>query len=207
MAVEGTRARVHGGGQHVALQTQYQLAHTVVGLRTDVAKLLLKRLGRPRLQAPVLIVDEEAAILDAGRLADAVLLIVVDTLVGLVNGHIGKPVPGTDANGLADMQHAIGQTAGIGAGDIELVALSVDGVAFPRAAQLLMTIRTLNSGEDDFNTRLSSQSGPYARHPFNIICHHLRHVVHQRGVALLADDGRFGEVYGPSHRCTGHKNH
>ena len=155
MAVEGTRTRVHGGGQHITLQTQYQLTHTVVGLRTDVAQFLLIVLCRPRLQSPVLVVDEETAILDAGRLADIVFLVVVDTFVSLVNGHVGKPVPGADADGLTDMQHAIGQTAGIGAGDVELVALSVDGIALPRATQLLMTIRALDSGENHLTPGLS----------------------------------------------------
>ena len=66
MAVEGSRAGVHGRRHHVALQTQNQFADAVVGLGANVAQVLLEGPSRPRLQAPVLVVDEEAAIFHGG---------------------------------------------------------------------------------------------------------------------------------------------
>ena len=41
VGVEGTRTGVHGGSQHIGLQAQQQLAHTVVGLGADVAQVAL----------------------------------------------------------------------------------------------------------------------------------------------------------------------
>ena len=57
---------MHGRSQHVTPQSENQLAHTVVSLRSDVAQLLFKCLCRPCLQPPVLIIDEDATILHAG---------------------------------------------------------------------------------------------------------------------------------------------
>ena len=131
MTIESTRAGVHGRSQHVSFQTENQFADAVVGLRTYVAQVFLKGLGSPRLQSPVFIVEEDAAILNGWRLADIVFRVIEDTPVRLVNGYIGKPIPRTDTYRLAHVQHAVCQSSGIGAGDIQGPFPLVDGIPFP----------------------------------------------------------------------------
>ena len=99
---------MHGWSQHVAFQTENQLADTIVCLGTNISQFFFERLCRPSLQSPVFIVDENATILDAWRLADHILLIIIDASVGLVNGNIGKPIPRTDTNLFADVENTVG---------------------------------------------------------------------------------------------------
>ena len=72
LRVEIERARdfVHRRPERVGFQAQQQLADARVGLRPDVARLRLESFCRPRLQAPVFVVEEDAAILHRRR-ADA----------------------------------------------------------------------------------------------------------------------------------------
>ena len=60
VALDGVEARrhiVHGGPEGVGTQTEHQLEQAAVGLRSHVV-------GRPATEAPVLVVDEDAAIGD-----------------------------------------------------------------------------------------------------------------------------------------------
>ena len=66
MTVESARAVVHGRCQHIGFQAQQQLTHFVVGFRTYIIQFFFKVLSSPRLHSPVLIVNENATILDGG---------------------------------------------------------------------------------------------------------------------------------------------
>ena len=64
MRIEGSCAAVHRRGEHIASEAEYQLANLFIGLRADVAQFLLEIVCGPRLQAPVLVVDEDAPVAD-----------------------------------------------------------------------------------------------------------------------------------------------
>ena len=93
VAIEGSCTGVHRRCQHVAFQAEDELADLVISLGTNIAQFLLIVLGSPRLQTPVLVIDEHSTILDAGRLRREVLFIVKDALVQLIYRYIGKPIP------------------------------------------------------------------------------------------------------------------
>ena len=103
MTVERSRTSMHGRCKHVALQTEDEFAHAVIGFGANVTKLFLIGCSCPGLQAPVLIVDKDSTIFHAWRLAHDVLLIIIDTPVAFVSRHVGPPIPRTDAYLLADM--------------------------------------------------------------------------------------------------------
>ena len=84
--VERDGAAVHGRPERVRLQAEQQLEDLRVGLRADrkhlrrflrdfgidqVRRFRLERLRRPRREAPVLVVDEDAAVFDRGSLRGA----------------------------------------------------------------------------------------------------------------------------------------
>ena len=129
MAIESPRTGVHSRCQHVALQTQQQFAHLIVSLGTNITQFLLKILLRPRLQAPVLIIDEDTTILD-GRLLRRVILLIIQLRL-LRHRHISKPIPRAHPNLLAHMQNAVCQSTGIAANDDQLIGVCHNLVALP----------------------------------------------------------------------------
>ena len=138
MGVESSCAGVHSRSKHVAFEAKNKFTNAVVGLGTDIAQLLLKIVCRPSLQAPVLIVDEDATKLNARQSADIVLRVVKHTLIGLIDRNIGKPIPRTYTYGLAHMQDAISQSASIGTSDKDVPVLGVDSIALPCTSQFAM---------------------------------------------------------------------
>ena len=81
---------VHGGPQSVGTQTQQQFHHAGIGIGADVVVLFVDTFGGPRLQAPVLIVDEDAAILHRGFPRHHLVATHVESL--LPGGcHVGPP--------------------------------------------------------------------------------------------------------------------
>ena len=134
MAVEGTRTTVHGGCQHIGLQTQQQLADLGVGLGADVAQFLLVVLLCPGLQSPVLVVDKDAAILDR-RLIRGIVGIDIDG-VAMTDGHVGPPVPGRDTHLLTQRKHTIGSTTAVAANDDQAAVDLTDDKLFPATTDL-----------------------------------------------------------------------
>ena len=65
--IEAARARVHGRPEIIRVQPQQQFKDFGIGLRTDVAGLRLEVLRGPRTQAPVLVIQKNAAIFHGRR--------------------------------------------------------------------------------------------------------------------------------------------
>ena len=187
MTVESTCTGVHGWGEHIAFQTENQFTDTVVCLRAYVTQLLLISLRCPRLQAPVLVVDEDAAIFDGGRLTDVVLRIVEDTLITFIDGNIGKPVPRTDTYRLTDVKHAVSQTSGIRAGDVEIAILRINGITLPRTFEFAVTASKScrSKGDSGAHSLAGANLRPCTRHPLDVIGQHLCHVFHQWRITII----------------------
>ena len=110
------------------------------------------------------------------------------------------------------MQHAIGQTTGIAAGDVEGIVFRVDGIALPCATQLTVAVGTLHGGKNDrgfiiyrFSTIIYARCAA-ARHPFDVVGQHLCHLLYQRGIVLLINDGCLRQVDGLNDMKTGDKH-
>ena len=98
---------VHGRPQDVRLHAEHQLKHFLVGARTDVVHLLVEVLGRPRLQAPVLVVDEDAPELDRGRTIKRLAPLHIYRGV-LARCHVCPPVPGRHAHHARQLHQSVG---------------------------------------------------------------------------------------------------
>ena len=200
MRIKGACAGMHGRGKHIALQSENQFADAVVGLGTDIAQLLFKCLRYPCLQSPVLIIDENATILHAGRRTDVVLRIFIDMLVGFIYRNIGKPVPRTDTYCLTHMQHAVGQTPCIRAGNNDVTISRVDGIALPCASQFAVTASLHHRTNGDHGS--TDLPGTYprscARDTPNVIRQHLRHLLHQRCVTFMINNRCLSQIHGRS---------
>ena len=90
---------VHGRPKIIQAQPQHQFENTFVSLGPDVSKLRIESLRCPLVYAPVLIVDENAAVFHRGRVRlrrgnfhrERVLM---------PHRHVRPPIPGRDANQL-----------------------------------------------------------------------------------------------------------
>ena len=205
MTVEGTGDAVHGRCQHIALEAKDEFADAVVGLGSDVAQLLLVVARSPGEEAPVLVVDEKAAIADGGRRAEEVLDIVADGDLGIEHRNVGKPVPGAHANLFADVEHAVGKATGIRAGDAKVVASCLDGKALPCPTQGLGAACSISgSGKEDVLSLgfAGGYSGTNASDTLDVVGQRLRHltdkgrilgVIHNRGLCEVDGPGDWGE--------------
>ena len=88
---------VHGRPEDVGTQAQQQFADAGVGVRTYILDVGVHVLGRPGLYAPVFVVDEDAAELDA-RLADGERAIGGIERRARLGGDICPPHPRRDAH-------------------------------------------------------------------------------------------------------------
>ena len=200
MTVEGTRTSVHGRCQHVTLQAENQFTDAVVGFGTYIAQLALIILCRPCLHAPVFVVNEYATVFYTGRRTYKGLGIAIDSPVCPVDGDIGKPIPRTDTDGLADAEDSVGQASGIRTRNAELALLGVYREPFPSALQFAVPMRLLGRTDADARTtdRVRGNLRSFARNTFYIVGQHLSHVPHQRCIALVVHNGCPGQVHGLS---------
>ncbi len=90
--VIGDRTAPHGRPQIIALQPQQKLEDVGIGLVIDAAELFLG----PAAEGRILVIDEEAAILDLWPVAGHALA--DRNLVMMGHRHVGPPVPGRDAD-------------------------------------------------------------------------------------------------------------
>jgi hypothetical protein len=143
VAVERRGGRVHGRPQGVGLQPQQQVEDLGVGLGADVSGLGLEGVGRPGLQAPVLVIEEDAAILDRRR-AEAPGPGGDVKPVATRRRHVGPPAPGRDADGARQLVDAIGRPTPVGTDDDQGAGNAGrgpvdhgDDEALPRALEVL----------------------------------------------------------------------
>ena len=115
---ESLRAEVHGRPQGVGLEAQQQLHHPGVGVGTDVVVLLVDALGGPGLQAPVLVVDEDAAILHR-RLTHRQLGAHSIERFLLLRSHVGPPYPRRHACQTRQLEESVGRATRRAADDDE----------------------------------------------------------------------------------------
>ena len=105
---------MHRRPQRVGMQTQQQLEDALVGVRADVALAVIYRgvhlLRGPRTQAPVLVIQEDAAILHRWRRLYKQTGPHVDSGV-MRDGHIGPPRPRRDAHLPRERKQRIRRTA------------------------------------------------------------------------------------------------
>ena len=137
--VESRRCVVHRRGQVVRLQAEQQFAHLLVGLRADVAQLLFEVLLRPAVEAPVLVVDEDAAVFHRGafrrEIRDA-----QRQPVAVFHGGVRPPVPRAHADGARHREQTVGRAAAVAARNDQRFAHAVsrtvdqpDCITFPAA--------------------------------------------------------------------------
>ena len=89
---------------------------------------------RPGLQAPVLIIQKNSTVFYCRGLTYVVLIKLLYLVCILLYGHIGKPVPRIHPYLLADMEHAVCKTPGIGPCNIDVIAFRINGILLPFAA-------------------------------------------------------------------------
>ena len=106
---------MHGRSQHVAFQAQHQLANLGIRFRPDVAQLLFIRLGRPRIQAPVFIVEEDATELDRRRSGHVIGL--DHHLVHPLHRHVCPPIERRNAHLLAQCECPVGHAPAVATRD------------------------------------------------------------------------------------------
>ena len=99
-----------GRPEAVGTQAEQELHHLLVGARTDVIVGSIDGLACPGEQRPVLIVDEESAILHGGLLHGGAVALHID---GRHGGrlHVGPPDIGRDADATAYLEEAVGCAA------------------------------------------------------------------------------------------------
>ena len=114
--IKSPRIRVHGGPEIIGAQPQQQLKNLRVGLRPDVAHLRLECPARPRSQTPVLVVQEDAAILHRWR-ALLVQVAAQGECSFLFYRHVRPPIPRRDANHFRQFVHAVNRPAPVAARD------------------------------------------------------------------------------------------
>ncbi len=125
--VEGGGAGVHGGPESVGFEAEEEFENFGVGFGADVADLGLEGFGGPGDQAPVLVVDEDATVLDGRRPEVAGAGGDVE-VVAMRGGNVGPPIPGGDADGLGEFKDPVGSAAAVAAGDDEVGAARGMGV-------------------------------------------------------------------------------
>ena len=130
---------MHRRSQIVGLQAEQQFAHLLVGLRADVAQLLLEVFLRPAVEAPVFVVDEDAAVFHRGAFRREVRDAQRQP-VAVPHGGVGPPVPRAHADGARYGEQSVGCAAAVAAGDDQRFAHAVsrtvdqpDRVTFPAA--------------------------------------------------------------------------
>ena len=203
MAIESPCTSVHGRSQHIGLQTQQQFTHLIISLRTNILQFSFEVPLCPRLQAPVLIVEEDTTILHRRFLRCIVLFIVQRSL--LLHRHIGKPIPRAHTYPFTHMERTIRCTPRITAHHIESLALRHNLELFPSTTNVLHThfvskfqmLQPLYSGNHHqlfacvevkrqmrirIQTRTHSRTN--TRHPFHILCEHIRHLLHQSRIVF-----------------------
>ena len=133
---EGRRNGVHRRPQRIGLQPPHQFEDTLIGLRPDIALFRVEGLGRPGLEPPILVVQEDAAILhrrrarDEGPVGD-------DNPVATTRRDIRPPFPGRHAQRTRKVGHAISRTPCIRSGNQQITptghADPGPDIAFPAA--------------------------------------------------------------------------
>nr|GFD53681.1 hypothetical protein [Tanacetum cinerariifolium] len=99
----------------IGFQAQEQLKQPGVGVGPDVLDGRVHLLGGPGLQAPVFVVEEDAAVLHRGRLAAESAGREIQAGLA-VRCHVGPPVPGRHAQPARELKHAKGRAAPVAAG-------------------------------------------------------------------------------------------
>ena len=213
--VKGRRRVVHRRGQVIRLQAEQQFAHLLVGLRADVAQLLFEVLLRPAVEAPVLVVDEDAAVFHRGafrrEIPDA-----QRQPIAVPHGGVGPPVPRAYADGARHRKQSVGRAAAVAAGDDQRFAHAVartldqpDRIAFPaafdgrnvdffRRDQFVDPAALTDRSDDHGAARLRRKLLPgddrdfAARHAGDIRGEQSGGGFHDRGVPGVVADGRTG---------------
>ena len=130
--VERGRAFVHRRPERVGLQPQQELEDLRVGPRADVADFGLEGLCRPRLQPPILVVDEDAAVLHGGR-AKLAGSCGDEKVVAVRGSYVRPPVPGRDADCPRQLEHAECRATPVAARDYQRAVHRRDQEALPFA--------------------------------------------------------------------------
>ena len=133
MTVEGTGTGMHGGSNHIGLESQQKLAHLVICLRTDIAQFLLEITLGPCLHAPVLIVDKDTAVF-YGWFFRHIIFSIFRRIIMLYR-NVCPPVPWTYSDGLGYAEHTVGESARIGTGHLYPAVRCPDGKGFPLSGQ------------------------------------------------------------------------
>ncbi len=119
VAVERIADVVHGRPDGIGLQPPQQFENAGIGSGANIAGRGIVGLGRPRFETPVLVIEEDAAILHRrglgheGRAVDA-------EAIGTARCDVGPPLPGRNAEVSAKIDDAINGPAAIGAGDQQI---------------------------------------------------------------------------------------
>ena len=130
-----------GRPEAVGTQAEQELHHLLVGARTDVIVGSIDGLACPGEQRPVLIVDEESAILHGGLLHGGAVAVDID---GGHGGrlHVGPPDIGRDADATAYLEEAVGRAARRATHDDESLGDALgglmhqlQGIGLPHAGQ------------------------------------------------------------------------
>jgi len=115
--VERLRDIVHRGPDVIGAQPQQQFENLRVGGRTGLTGRI-KRLLRPRIQPPILVVQENTAILHTGRRGDKSSGAHKKRRL-LRRRHVGIPIPRRNTHRLGQGKRAESRTAPVAAGNYE----------------------------------------------------------------------------------------
>ena len=177
VASDGEEARrhiVHGGPERVGPQAEHQLEQPLVGLRPHVVL-------RPSAQAPVLVVDEQAAIGHAGGVLVAERVGQRDGLEATMWPHVAPPHPRRHLGHAAQLQDAVGGATGVVPFYHHLTVLHADAEAVVVALAL-----------HDANAGVLGLHGLVGRHQLHVVDEHLQGLLHHRGhpaLHLIGDGG------------------
>ncbi len=117
---------MHPGPDGVGAQPQQQFEDFAIGFRSDAPGFgRFERLPAPRLQRPVLVVEEDAAVGDRGTLQCAEIG-ADGELRAAFGGHIAPPHPRRDTRHARKFEDAVGCAAAIAADDSKLFVVDVD---------------------------------------------------------------------------------
>ena len=182
--VKSDSRSVHRRPDRIGTQAQQQLENPGIGLRTQFSGHTAAFVTRaPRVETPILVVEENTPVLDRGSLRAVVSRGKRHRPCG-TGRHVGPPLPGRHAHETRKFQHAVSRTARIAAHD-EQRTLSVPGgfanaECLPAAFESLrrhtpgtqQRVETFPFGERPHDNRPGARNltptGGFAGHPLRI---------------------------------------
>ena len=180
-------AFVHGGPDGIGAQTQQQFEHLLVGLGSNVAT-------RPGAQTPVLVVQEDTAILHRWLLQGGERVGRFQSLA-LLRHHVAPPCPGRDACHAREFQDAVGRGASFVAHhheppvvhtDVESILAGDDLlVGQPPLLQFLEFLVRQRAQFDNLQPAFAVSLGMVSRHGLHVVVEHAQGGLHHRRIVLL----------------------